>query len=408
MREGTPWRPPTDAQLTSALPTPVVPHGPDVWRNWRAHEEGLPTRGGYEAALYTDAHVVGGPDVGDLDPYELFNALGRPPFAGPGTVGIGVVARIYWHLPDEPSPDPNGPDRPTKSSADHWIGTTLDDQLACLLSLAMGARFRSGGQVRYFETSSGADPAGRPQFWDHTPPSMTSPRRGSVIPDIKGVEANLADSAPQLATFSTLTGPQATAVLRSARQYRQAIWIADDDCELAWLLMVSAVEAAAAQWHPKGNDPAMLLADQHPELAALFRKSGDDDLLAQAAKLVPLNRPTAATQSFLQTFATPPPSDARPAEWARFDFTQLKEGVSLIYKYRSKALHGGQPFPAPLLETPWQGDMAYPAEVPMGHWTQVGPHTTWMAKDLPMHFHTFASLTRRALLAWWAELARRA
>jgi hypothetical protein len=408
VREGITRQPTTSKQPPTVLPTPVVPLGPDVWRNWKAYEQGLTSRGGYEAALYSDAHIVGGPDVGDLDPYQLFNALGRPPYAGPGTLGVGIVARVHWHLPDEPSPDPNGPDRPTKSSADHWIGTPLDDQLACLLSLIMGARIRSGGQIRNFETDAGADPAGRPQFWDHAPPSMTVPRRGSVIPGIAGEQTNLADAAPQLATFSALTGPQATAVLRSARQYRQAIWIADDDCELAWLLMVSAVEAAAAQWHPKGDEPTMLLADQHPELAALLEEGGNKELLARAAKLIPLNRPTAATQSFLQRFATPPPVDNRPDEWARFDFTKLKEGVNLIYKYRSKALHGGQPFPAPLLETPWKGDMAYPTEVPMGHWTQVGPHTTWMAKDLPMLFHTFAALTRRALLAWWAELARQA
>ena len=110
--------------------------------------------------------------------------------------------------------------------------------------------------------------------------------------------------------------------------------------------------------------------------------------------------------SFLQAFGSAPQADQRPDEWARFDFTRLKKGVNLIYKYRSRALHSGQPFPAPLLETPWSGDMAHPTEVPMGLWTQVGSHNTWMAKDLPLLFHTFAALTRRALLAWWDELAR--
>ncbi len=45
------------------------------------------------------------------------------------------------------------------------------------------------------------------------------------------------------------------------------------------------------------------------------------------------------------------------------------------------------------------------AETPMGLWTQHGTHTTWMAKDLPMLFHTFAGLSHRALLGWWQEIA---
>ena len=275
--------------------TLTVPLGPEIWRNWKACDQNLPPSDGYEVALYTDAHIVGGPDAGSLGPYQLFNALGRRPDAGPGVLGVGIVARVHWHLPDEPSPDPNGPDRPTKSSADHWIGTTLDDQLACLLSLTMGARFRSGGQIRRFGPDASADPAGRPEFWDHKPPAVTSPGRGSVIPDVAGAQVNLDDAALRLASFPALTGLQATAVLRAARQYRQAMWIADDDCELAWLLMISAVETAASHWHPKGNEPSMQLSDQHPELAALLEQRGGKELLAEAARLIPLNRPTAAT-----------------------------------------------------------------------------------------------------------------
>ena len=148
----------------------------------------------------------------------------------------------------------------------------------------------------------------------------------------------------------------------------------------------------------------MLLVDQNPDLATLLLKTGGQGLLDDASSRMVLNRPTAATQSFLLKFATPPPEDERPDDVDRFDFSQLKKGVQQIYKYRSQVLHSGLPFPGPLLEVPWQGGNGMPAEIPGGHWTQHGTHTTWMAKDLPMLFHTFAGITRRALLAWWQEL----
>jgi len=263
---------------------------------------------------------------------------------------------------------------------------------------------RSGGEIRDFSADVDADPAGRPAFYMHRPPTLMGPLRTSVIPDIAGAEVDLAGAVNLIEPFEQLESAAATVVLRAARLYRQALWVADDDCELAWLLMVSAIETAAAHWHPKGKEPPTILADQNPGLADLLLHAGGQSLLDLASEHIVLNRPTAATQSFLLTFATPPPEDQRPPEWARFEFAGLKKAVQLIYKYRSQTLHSGRPFPAPLLDVPWRVDMAAYAETPQGLWTQHGPHTTWMAADLPMLFHTFAGLSRRALIAWRATL----
>jgi hypothetical protein len=382
---------------------PRLAAGPDLWRNWKAFAEGQPYQGGFESVLYTDAHLVGEPD-GPMGPYRLFNALGRDPFARPGELGVGVVVRVAWHIPMEPSVDPNGPERPKKSSTDHWVGLPLADQLACLLSLVLGARLRSGGDIRNYSPDAGADPGGYPVFHMSRPPTLTSPRRTSVIPDIAGGQVDLSESVHLVRLYAELEADTATVVLRAARLYRQALWIADEDCELAWLLMVSAIETAAAHWHRKGEAPPMVLADRYPELAELLLRAGGQDLLDKASTHIVLNRPTAATQGFLLTFGSAPSIDKRPEAWSRFDFDNLKRAVQQIYAYRSQVLHSGLPFPAPLLEAPWKGDMAAYAETPQGLWTQHGPHTTWMAKDTPMLFHTFAGLCRRALVAWWETL----
>lgn len=76
----------------------------------------------------------------------------------------------------------------------------------------------------------------------------------------------------------------------------------------------------------------------------------------------------------------------------------------MIYDIRSKSLHGGQPMPYPLLQSPYQGDLKVPEEKPTGNGHAYG-NTTWAPKDVPIHLHTFAGLTRRALLGWWTQLA---
>lgn len=379
--------------------------GPDLWRNWQAYTAGQGFQGGYEAILYSDAHVVG--EIADgLEPYKIFNALGIPPAGGSVSASAGAVVRVGWYLQVRAPVDPNGPQAPRKSVTDHYVAVPLADQMACLLSLILGARFRSGGEVRDFSADPEADPAGRPSFFMHRQPALASPQRGTLLPGIAGRQVDLSTAKSGLESFFSLDPKHATAVVRAARLYRQALWVADDDGELAWLLLVSAVETAATLWHTRDTSQLDLLLQTNPELADLLRDAGGEGLVARAAELMKLNRPTAATQQFLLKFGATPPTE-RPPEWAQLDFSKLQKAINLIYSYRSQVLHAGAPFPGPLLEPPSVWDLEVPAEVPSGHWTQYGDHTLWMAKDLPMHFHTFAGIVRRALLAWLDELARR-
>lgn len=142
-----------------------------------------------------------------------------------------------------------------------------------------------------------------------------------------------------------------------------------------------------------------------PELAELLRAHGGPGLLDDAAaQLAHLTRATARFLEFVQEFAPDAPPERPEHEWAQVDWSKMKRAVGQVYGYRSAVLHAGEPFPAPLLEVPWAGDMAFPAERPLGLGTALGS-TTWAAKDLPMHLHVFAGTVRRALLGWWGRLA---
>ena len=153
----------------------------------------MPSLGAYEALLYTDAHVTG-EILGGLGPYRLFNALGAlGPHGGPAP-GAGVALRVEHHLPHVlPTPADH-----RRTSTAHYVGAApLSDQIACLLSLALGARFRSGGETRTFDLDN-PDPRGRPSLALHAPPSLTVPDRGTVLPGVAGPTVLLDDAPPLL------------------------------------------------------------------------------------------------------------------------------------------------------------------------------------------------------------------
>lgn len=79
-----------------------------------------------------------------------------------------------------------------------------------------------------------------------------------------------------------------------------------------------------------------------------------------------------------------------------------------IYDYRSKALHDGTPFPAPMCEPPFynkEWSVTY-AEKP--HGGAVGAMGgTWLAKDIPLLLHTFEYITRGTLIKWWKYISNK-
>jgi hypothetical protein len=374
--------------------------GPSVWANWRAQEAGAATLGAYEAALYTDAHVTG-EALDGLGPYSLFNVLGSLGPRDAVSVGLGVVLRVEHHLPHVPL-DPVDYERTFK---DHYVGAApLSDQVACLLSLALGARFRSGGETRSFDIGA-PDVRGRPILATHQAPTMTPPFRGSVLPDVAGRTVLLGEAVTVLAALPRLSADDATQVLRASRLYRQALWIADEDRELSWLLLVSAAEVGATHWAAHNGEPAARLEDAMPALADLLRERGGPDLVvATAGHLAHLIRATVRFLHFVTTFGGEAPPGRPEYKWTQVDWARLKKAVGQVYAYRSAVLHAGEPMPSPLLKVPWQGDLAHASERPLGMGTAHGS-TTWAAKDLPMHLHVFAGITRCALIAWWARLA---
>jgi len=77
-------------------------------------------------------------------------------------------------------------------------------------------------------------------------------------------------------------------------------------------------------------------------------------------------------------------------------------GLRKIYDWRSKALHGGTPFPEPMCNPPFQQKDAC-FEKPIGLASQT-KGATWVAADTPMCLHIFEYIVRHSLLNWWDSM----
>jgi len=374
----------------------VDPSGPEAWRNWRAARAGLPEVGAFEAALYSDVPVAGELWSG-LGPYALLNTVAHANAAPTGGLpNLAIVVRASDHLPDNPGTVPM--DR-TDFSAYH--GGDDIDEIAALLSLALGVRFRSGGITRVFRPLS-SDPRGMPSEWEHSAPYLPpASRRGRQLPR-SPIEAKIVDAASLLASYPDLDSTAAVALTRAARQYQMGLWIAESDPAEAWLRLVGAIEAGAQLLTVAPRDSVSDLRLGMPALADECDRAGGAEHLSRVAdQLVHLTRATRKFVEFLMTYLPPPPTP-RPPEAFQLDWTRMRNHVRSVYEWRSRALHDGVPFPAAMCMAPVSiGDA--PVEATFES-TATG-RSVWTRADAPMLLGTFEHIARGALLRWWATLA---
>jgi hypothetical protein len=318
--------------------------GTPSYDNWRAFVEGEPALREFECLLYTDAWLTGQVSEG-LGPYAFLN-LGSF-IEKPGQVRAAFVLRSSGHVVFD-LPEMNRTDQA------RYHGGNAVDEVVALASLRCGVRFRAGGESRRFDV--GGDPRGQPVAWSARPePSLARKDSRWMLPTVTGKHSIMA--VQEMVSFPRLTPEQAIALVRSARVYQDALWLAESEPNLSWLLLVSAVETAANLWRSEDGSPLDRLRDSRPEFVKYLNSTDSTgvDLLAdrvarEFADSIGVGR---KFREFLIEYLPEPPKK-RPPDWAQIDWSpdSLGSGFNKIYQYRSKALHDGMPFPAPMCEAP--------------------------------------------------------
>lgn len=377
----------------TALQFTVLPS----FENWKAFVEKRPTEYAYEIPLYSDA-TLGFLNERSVGPYRFLRS--SPSNSCEEPFRTIIVMRVDAHMRQEGYESLADLEK-TDDSAYH--GGDLDDEIAALLSLLLGIRLMKGSVTREFD--SRFDLRGKP-VESGAIPTLVINSWQTIIPRLQRTE-DLHKLPDLFRTYPTLEKTDALVLVKSARQYQQAIWYADSDPSQAWLMLVSAIETAADHWRKKDSTPVQILEDSNKRLYDFLIQEGGQSLAEKVAEqLASVLGASKKFREFVLCFLPEPP-EKRPSELGQFPFgsrAKLKEALIKIYDYRSKALHGEKPFPAPMCSPPgkYGGDDTI-SEVPTGLATgTLG--SAWKHEDTPMVLHTFEHIVRSSLTKWWRSM----
>jgi hypothetical protein len=335
--------------MNRAEPSRIDPVGPLAHENWLRAKNGCLPNYAFECPLLSDAAIAGQIETG-YGPYQFFNTV-----APPGSLRPALVMRAEFHL------EWNSEIDWSKTSTERYHGGSLQDELAALLSLSLGVRLKAGGCTRRF--LPGGDPRGRPDvgFVEENPVLL---KRSTTKPSLPYADHACLNDDRLLPALPRLSRVAACALVRAARLYQDALWISDSEPQLSWIMLASAIEAAAECW--------------------------------QAATASGRVGATKKFVAFLVKFR-PPPRSPRCDTRAQIDWED-NSLFNKIYDLRSKALHRGTPFPLPMCGVGMHvGSGAY-AERPVGDLSAMG--AVWREKDTPMLLHTFEYIVRGCLCNW--------
>ena len=363
--------------------------------NMREFHEWIVPRQISEYVLYTDSRVVG-ESSRPTSPYKFINMI--PYCHEPGVIQEAIVLRIAWVIDGKR-------EFPIRTETTTYNGGWANDELAALASLRLGVRLKAGGETRLFGAYS-EDPLGTPKA-SRNKPDIFLLGKTLVLPSVFRVP-NL-ESLKAIDALKNVSESEFTALVRSARQFQNAIWIAESEPELAWLMLVSAIETAANEWAsslPSRSSAIETLREIKPKFYQQLMDNGGTEALAIVADEIAHTLKAAKKfRDFCMEFLPAPP-DERPAEYAQINWTKnaLKKALDKIYGYRSLALHAGIPFPSPMCAAPdrieEEGRVTYAEIGTLG----LAAHTlgaSWRADDLPMSMNTFCNLVRDILNKWW-------
>lgn len=372
----------------------AVDMGTDAWRNWNAFNEENPETENADDELYSDRHFAGGPST--HGPYSLAVIIGCWPETT-RAVRPAVRLRVGVHAKLIPDVVVDGELVPANSDAYH--DGSVSDEIAALASLTLGVRLRVAGTSRLSRIHEQGQERS-PIFLEVAPLANPGRPGREYIPAALNRPAHLGH-LNRLDSFPDLDEGAQIELIRAARAYAMGLWWSNEDQNLAWLQFVTAVEIAANHRQKVKTTSQELVEVLWPELWSAL-KPADDVVRAEVSKLVtPQMRATRKFVDFL-TECTPEPPEFRPS-FGQLDWAKMAQHARIIYGHRSTALHGGKPFPLPMLEQPRGEENGATQEVPWGLNTS-GLGGVWDAKEAPMLLSIFEYIVRGSLLNWWDEL----
>jgi hypothetical protein len=172
--------------------------------SWQLSHRPDPDSDGWECLLYSDAYLNARYGQHAVGPFLFWATHAEPP---PGAVAPRLALRIPHAHPilewQEGGKQAGPSQQVLRRNSRWWLGMSVDDEVAALLSLALGVRLRSGGLVRRFV--HGGDPAGVPELHNHHTPTLLHPTYQRVmLPQLRDAHAELDPGFALLRTIPTV------------------------------------------------------------------------------------------------------------------------------------------------------------------------------------------------------------
>jgi len=368
--------------------------GPLVFENWRAFLNKDEVRSISEYPLFSDARVTG-EEPDKYKPYAFLNPVPVDEYIGcfRPIIFVRIENCLQFEIPDM-----------SKTATEAYHGGALVDEIAALVSLALGIRIRAGKITRDFQDK--IDPRGHPVGWGRQPEFLDIDYQRLVIPNV--ISDRALDSLSPIQRVPSMRPDDANSLIKAARSYQKALLIAEEDPSMAWLFLVTAIEKAALHWKIVGVSKVDILKEFMP---GLYEKLGTFEKKADVLSIIAdeIYRLVGSQKKFIEFMMEflPLPPPKRPPAWAQINWQEedLKKSLIAIYKHRSKALHEGTPFPLPMCDPPSRekngGKNWHEKPFATAYSGQGG---TWIKEDIPMFLNSFEYIVRQALLKWWSEL----
>jgi len=267
--------------------------------------------------------------------------------------------------------------------------------------LKLGIRAHSGTVTREYNYYTPEH--GQPKTEQCPPPFFSSKSNELKVPFCKK-NINI-EELKRINNIHHLNETDFNYLIKAARSFQNSLWICESSPNLAWLLMVSALETAAQQWDQSKGNNIDKFKESKPDL---FNMLNND----QYKNLIPIISDEFSStfgvgkkfRDFCVEFLPDEPRERPELGRIKWKKQHLKDIFIKIYNLRSIALHTGQPFPAPMCSAPDK----YFGISEMGV-TALASSTlggTWTPKEAPINLNIFFHMTHSILNKWWDSLYR--
>ncbi len=370
---------------------------PAVYRNWLAYLGGKQCHGTDEYAVLTDSHICG--ELNHRDPgryHGPYEVVSTGYCESDESTQIRLVVRVSRFLYSSPLSWSSETPHPYELCNDNGIA----EDLVALLSLCLGIPLQCGCLLRTF--SAGGPAEGRPAGFDiHSLPERPRGTHSArLIPLPPSGQNNLCSAAEYLSVIPDLEPAQSSVLVRAARLYRDALWYSDSMPNMAWLMLVNALETVSQDCASEFSPDSFWYTPLGEKLLPLLNElSPAENQLNQFACVIgELSGVTSKLRTFISCHLPPPPP-RRPAAQFCVEWNEqaIKKVLNGIYAIRSKCVHNGMTFPSYLCQP---AEMSYEDKVPAEY------PPPYEGKPKAVHMHIFAHIVRGAILQWWTNAGK--